>query len=355
LGTAAFADVDFTQTNLVSDLAGEAAHQDTNLVNPWGIVIAAGAPIWIADNGTGLSTVYSGSGNILPLVVKVAPPGGGSSSAPTGIIFNGTAAFGGSTFLFATEDGTISGWSGGSSSILEVDSSPSGAVYKGLAAGVNSSSQSQLYAANFHSGNVDVFNSSFSPVTIPGGFTDPNLPGGYAPFDIQNINGELYVTYALQDSTKHDDVPGLGHGFVDVYTTDGVLVKRLITDDVLNSPWGLAIAPASFGSFANDLLVGNFGDGMIHAYDPVSGKFIGTFNDSKGNPLAIEGLWGLALGTGDFGTSKNALYFTAGIPGPSGMVEDHGLFGSLVPVPEPGYYGLTALVAAALFFVKRRA
>ena len=337
----------FYQTNLTSDLPGVAQVTDPNLVNPWGIAFSGTSPIWVADNGTGLSTVYNGAGQpfpiATPIVVTVPPPSGGTPpSAPTGIVFTNTG-FGGSHFIFATEDGTISAWTSGSNAVREADNSGSGAVYKGLAR-----VGTTLYAANFNSGNIDVFDTNFASTTAPGGFTDPNLPAGYAPFDIQNINGLLYVTYAKQDADKKDDVAGPGNGFVDIFDANGVLQKRLISNGPLNSPWGLAIAPAVFGAFGNDLLVGNFGDGTINAFDPVSGNFLGALTDASNNPIVIDGLWGLAFGNGANGASTNALYFTAGIPGPD-QIEDHGLFGDIQQVPEPT--SLLTCAGALLLFL----
>ncbi len=320
----------FFQTNL-----------DPKLVNPWGIAFGPTTPIWISDNKTGFSTLYNGAGQPFPigspLQVTIPPPSGGQPpSAPTGIVFNSGTDFAGSHFIFATEDGTIAAWTSGSTAIREVDNSASGAVYKGLAR-----VGGMLYGANFNSGKVDVFNSNFAPITVPGGFTDPNLPSGYAPFNVQNINGLLYVTFAKQDAGKHDDVSGPGNGFVDIFDTNGVLQKRLISNGALNSPWGLALAPAGFGSFGGDLLVGNFGDGTINAFDPANGTFLGALKDANGNPIVNEGLWGLAFGNGAQGTSTTALYFTAGIPGPD-SVEDHGLFGDIQAVPEPASLGTVA-------------
>lgn len=330
----------FIQTNLVSDLPGVAAHQDPNLVNPWGIVAGPTTPFWISDNGTGLSTLYDGTGAKIPLVVPIQPSG----SAPTGVVFNGTAGFGHSPFIFATENGTIAAWNGGASATTQVPSTP-GSVYKGLA--LNNTS-SLLYAANFGLGRVDVFTNSFTATTVPGGFTDSTLPAGYAPFDIHNLNGKLYVTYALQDSAHHDDVAGAGHGFVDVFDYNGNLQQRLVTKGDLNSPWGLAVAPSNFGPFGGDLLVGNFGDGMIHAYNADTGALIGTLDDGSGNPLSIQGLWGLTFGNGAHSQGVDTLFFTAGIPGP-GAVEDHGLYGAIDPSPEPATAALLlcALIAGA--------
>ena len=324
----------FFQTNLTSDLAGVAPNQDSKLMNPWGIAFGPTTPIWISDNKTGFSTVYNGAGQpfpiLSPLQVTIPPPAGGQPpAAPTGIVFNSGTDFAGSHFIFATEDGAIAAWTSGSNAVLEADNSPAGTVYKGLAR-----IGGMLYATDFHGGKVDVFNSSFAQVTVSGGFTDPNLPAGYAPFNIENINGMLYVTFAKQDADKHDDVSGPGNGFVDVFDSNGVLQKRLISNGPLNSPWGLALAPSGFGSFGGDLLVGNFGDGTINAFDPGSGTFLGVLKDANGHPIVNEGLWGLAFGNGAQGASTSALYFTAGIPGPD-SVEDHGLFGDIQAVPEP--------------------
>ncbi len=264
-------------------------------------------------------------------------------SGPTGIVFNSTSDFvvgHGNTspalFIFATEDGTISAWNGsaGNNAVLEVDNTNTdpntSPVYKGLAL-ASTGSANFLYATNFRDGTVDVFDTNFTKVTLGqngfGTFTDPNLPAGYAPFGIQNINGNLYVTYALQDSAKHDDVKGAGHGFVDVYNPNGVLVQRLISQGALNSPWGLAVAPANFGTFSNDLLVGNFGDGTINAFNLNTGAFLGTLVNATNTPLAINGLWGLAFGNNATAGSANTLFFASGLND-----EANGLFGSLSAV-----------------------
>ncbi len=336
----------YVQTNLTSDLPGVAAHQDPNLVNPWGIVASPTSPFWISDNHSGLSTLYNGTGAALPLVVTIPPPVGGSGpAAPTGIVFNSTAGFSGAHFIFDTEDGTLASWSAGTSAILQATSAP-GSVYKGLAIG-GSGSASMLFAANFGLGRVDVFDSNFKPTTVAGSFKDNTIPAGYAPFNIQNINGNLYVTYALQDAAKHDDVRGPGHGFIDVFDTGGNLVRRLTSQGALNSPWGLALAPAGFGAFGGDLLVGNFGDGRINVYDPGSAAFLGMLDGAGGAPIAVEGLWGLSFGNGVFGQNPRTLYFTAGIPG-SGKVEDHGLFGSLASTATPEPSSATLLGAAGM-------
>lgn len=334
--------------NLVSDLPGVAAHVDPNLVNPWGLTRSPTSPWWVADNGTGVSTLYDGSGAARPLVVTIPPaPGNPPPSAPTGTVFNGTASFGGARFIFSTEEGTIAAWPN-AGPIAPLQAAVPGAIYKGLAIG-NDGARDLLYATDFHGGKVDVFNSAFALTNVPGGFTDPNLPAGYAPFGIQNIGGKLYVTYALQDADGEDDVPGAGHGFVDVFDTSGNLLRRFASDDTLNSPWGLALAPSDFGEFSNDLLVGNFGDGTISAFDPATSSFVGQLADSLGNLLEIDGLWALQFGGGPGSASgaANRLYFTAGIDD-----ENHGLFG-LIAVPEPSSAALL-LAGLAAFGLRRR-
>jgi uncharacterized protein (TIGR03118 family) len=344
----------YIQTNLTSDIPGMASHTDPNLANPWGIVAGPTTPFWINNNHTGVSAIYNGSGTPLPLVVSIPAPGGGPG-APTGIVFNGSSGFGGSHFIFDTEDGTLASWSGGASAVIQA-TSPSGSVYKGLAMG-STASGDMLYAANFGAGRVDVFDSNFKPVTLaPGAFTDSTLPSGFAPFNVQNINGNLYVTYAKQDPAHEDDVPGPGNGFVDVFDTSGNLIRHFASQGALNSPWGLVLAPSKFGPFGGDLLVGNFGDGMINAYDPTTGAFLGSLDDPHGAPISVAGLWGLSFGNGSFGQDVNKLYFTAGIPGPNGAVEDHGLFGSFTATPEPGSLALlgTASLFATALGIRRR-
>jgi uncharacterized protein (TIGR03118 family) len=338
---AAFAKADadpfYQQTNLVSDLTGVAQFTDPNLVNSWGLVHGPTTPWWVADNGTGVSTLYNGGGVKLPLTVTVPTPmdsHAGTTSAPTGVIFNGNGGFNvsqngtsfSSVFIFDTEDGTISGWNPGfsdrSHAVLAVDRSNvgKGAVYKGLAIGSNSSGMF-IFATNFRFGTIEMFDSNFHLVRS---FTDHRLPQSYAPFGIQNIGGKLYVTFAKQNAKKHDDVAGAGHGFVDVFDTDGNLISRLIARGSLNSPWGLALAPANFGQFSNDLLVGNFGDGHINAFDPDTGAFLGQLADQHGNSIMIDGLWSLQFGGGPNAGASNELFFTAGIDG-----EAHGLFGKI--------------------------
>lgn len=323
----------YLQHNLVADTPGVADVTDPNLVDAWGISESSTSPFWISDNGTGLTTLYNTSGAIIPLVVTIAPPKGQTSAAaPSGQVYNNTQAFvlangKPASFIFVTEDGTVSAWNGGAETTLEVDNSASGAVYKGVALGANASGP-LLYAANFNAGTVDVFNGTFAPAKTEGSFTDPNLPAGYAPFNIANLNGNLYVTYAVQDAMKHDDVAGPGNGIVDIFDMDGNYLKRLISNGPLNSPWGMAIAPSGFGAFGGALLVGNFGDGWINAFDPNAGTMLGSLQDIRGNTIAIDGLWGIIFGNGGSGGDANTLYFTAGPD-----KEQHGLFGSLAAAP----------------------
>ncbi len=325
----------YQQTNLVSDLPNIAAWMDTNLKNSWGIAFPPGGPFWIADNGTGLSTLYKGDGTPLPLVVTIPPPMGAMGpSAPSGLVFNGTGDFvvsengkmGPSLFIFDTEDGTISGWNFGvdlTNAILAVDNSQSGAVYKGLALAMTRSGK-RLYATNFRSGWVEIYDSKFHLI---GSFTDMTVPPRYAPFGIQNINGMLFVTFAEQNAQRHDDLAGLGHGFVDVFDTDGNIVRRFASRGKLNSPWGVAVAPPTFGTFANKILIGNFGDGRISAFDPRTGMFLGQVLDQNGIILSINRLWSLTRG-GGLGSTTNDFFFTAGLND-----EADGLFGKLTPVP----------------------
>jgi uncharacterized protein (TIGR03118 family) len=333
----------YVQHNLVSDVPGLADQTDPNLVNPWGISMSATSPFWISNNHAGVTSVYDGQGKKAPtanpLVVRIPVPSGGNPpAAPTGQAFNDTQGFvvngKPAPFIFVTEDGTISAWSPAAdpaNAIVMVDNSAAGAVYKGVAL-ADTSNGPMLYAANFNAGTIDVFDGNFSPVISAGAFTDPNLPGGFAPFNVQRIGRKLYVTYAMQNDTKHDDVAGAGNGFVDVFDVAGTLVGRLVSNGPLNSPWGLALAPGNFGDFSNVLLVGNFGDGAINAFDPCSGEYLGALQDASGAKILISGLWGLSFGNGRGAGDAITLYFTAGIAG-SGTVEDHGLFGSIALAP----------------------
>ena len=341
----------YVQTNLVSNIPGRAAHPDPDLQNPWGMSFSNGSPFWVSDNGTGLSTLYNGLGVKSGLVVSIPLPTGGPS-APTGQVFNNTGSFqlsngGNASFLFATEDGTIAGWNGaaGTTAITMVDRSQN-ASYKGLAI-AGSGASARLYAANFATGTVDVFDGSFAP--IAGGFVDPGLPAGYAPFNVQNIGGNIVVTYAVVGPTG-DDVAGPGNGVVDVYDVNGNLLRRVSSGGALNSPWGVALAPGSFGPFGGALLVGNFGDGTINAFDFFSGALLGTLMDGGGNPIVNDGLWAIAFGNHSATSDPNSLYLTAGLND-----EADGLFARISMTPEPGSLLLMATgLGVVLIGVKRR-
>jgi len=323
----------YHQRNLVADRPGHAAATDPNLVNAWGLSFGPSTPAWVADNGTDVSTLYSGAVNgsipvIAPLVVSI--PGG----APTGIVFNPTdgfvlhngAASAPARFIFDSEAGTVTAWSPNvpPSTEAQLIATTPGAIYKGLALATTRKHGTLLYAADFHGAKIDVWNDQFRPVTLPGAFVDGGLPAGFAPFNIQELGGRLYVAYAKQDADAEDEAAGPGLGFVDVYNTKGRLLKRLVSQGNLNAPWGLAIAPRHFGGFGGDLLVGNFGDGKINVYDPRSGRFQGQLTNQDGNPIQIDGLWALRFGNGTFGT-PNGLLFSAGIGD-----EEHGLLGEIV-------------------------
>jgi len=318
----------YTQTNLVSDQPGVAQTMDPNLVNPWGMSRSATSPIWVSDNGTDVATLYNGDVNGSPVGIQglvVSIPGG----APTGQVFNDVSttnptAFNlpGTTtaarFMFIGEDGDLSAWAGGTAATLVHHTDD--AIYKGLAI-AHSPSGPMLLAANFGAHKIDVFDSAFNLVDSAGMFSDPTLPADYAPFNVAEIGGQIFVTYALKGG--EDDIAGPAHGFVDVYTTSGAWVKRFASHGVLNSPWGITTAPANFGQFSNDLLIGNFGDGRIHAFDPNTGEVLGTLRGTSGVPLVIDGLWGLI--TGDPGAGGvDSVWFAAGPDD-----ESHGLLGTL--------------------------
>jgi uncharacterized protein (TIGR03118 family) len=321
--------------NLVADQPGIADHTDPNLVNPWGNGFSAGSPFWIGDNGTGVSTLYDGTGTATALVVEIPAAGGGANGPVSGVIVNSvTTAFllapgKQSQFMFCSEDGVISGWNSSVDAThakVLLDNSKNNAVYKGMAMG-STTAGPVLYVANFNSGKVEVYDANMNPIATAGAFTNAAVPAGFAPFDVQVINAKVFVVYAKPDSEKHDDVAGPGNGYVSVYDLSGNLLQSLIAAGNLNSPWGLAIAPATFGDFGGALLVGNFGDGKINAYNPATGVLMGTLNDREGNPIVIPGLWSLNFGNGSKSDAAT-LYFTSG---PND--ESDGLLGSVQAAP----------------------
>ena len=329
----------FSMSALVSDGAVTAATTDANLINPWGIVFAPGAPVWIANNATETSTLYDGTGTKVPLIVSL-PAGLNGSADATGIVFNSSGtdfvvASGNlsapARFIFDGEGGTILGWSptvDATHAVIAYDDGAGGAVYKGLAI-ANDGTANHLYATDFHNGKVDVFDKTFAKVTVAGGFTDPTLPAGYNPFGIQavQISGQtrIVVTYAQKDPASNDEVDGAGLGLVDVFDTSGTLVTHLVAvGGALNAPWGVALAPANFGTLSNMLLIGNFADGIIHGYDPATGVPAGALEDSNGQPIATPGLWGMAFGNGARNQPTTTLYFAAGIAS-----EADGLYGRI--------------------------
>lgn len=305
-------------------------HVDPDLVNPWGIAFNPFGFVWVADNGTGKATLYDGHGVKQMPVVTI--PGG----KPTGIVFSGSPTDfvepngKPARFLFATEGGTIAAWNPDDHDtavvvIPEVSADP---IFKGIALGANGTA-ARLFAADFHNAKVAVWDASFKPVTLSStAFRDTHVPDGYAPFGIQNLNGDIWVTYAKQDGDKEDEIAGAGFGFVDVFDASGKLVRRVVSHHGLNAPWGITLAPAGFGIFGNRLLIGNFGDGTISAYDAATGEFLGRLQRAIGRPLVIDGLWGLAFGNGLEHQATDTLFFAAG-PGD----EQHGLYGTIKPVP----------------------
>ena len=352
----------YKQTNLVSDIMGMAPVHDPNLVNPWGITRSpTGSPWWVSNNNSGTSTLYSGTGQIIPIngtgTVTIPPPKNaspGTQATPTGVVFNRSADFvlpngNPAVFMFCTEDGTISGWNGGQNAVLQVDNSDNGsangAVYKGMTSGeVNG--KRFLYVTNFHSGKVEVYDTNFKPVHLNEDAFDPDgdgdhegddrgaerIPRGFAPFNIQNIGGTLFVTYAKQDAARHDDVRGDGLGFVHIFTPSGRQIGHLQHGTWMNAPWGVVWTTRDFGEFSNAILVGNFGSGKIAAFNGFTFKFMGFLKDPNDAILAIDGLWSLTFGNdgdpaqGGAGPA-NTLFFTAGI-----QDEQHGLFGTITPV-----------------------
>jgi uncharacterized protein (TIGR03118 family) len=327
--------------NLVSDLPNTADYVDKNLTNPWGIASSATGPFWFGNNHSGTSTLADTSGAPVALIVSVPSPGM-APGALTGVVFNGTSSFlvadaKPASFLFCTEDGTLAGWNGSVNATqakILVNNSAAKAVYKGCALG-GTAAAPLLYAANFQAGTIDVFGGDFKPIQDPTAFKNAAVPAGFAPFNVQNLGGTLYVTYAKQGSSKMDDVAGPGNGYVASFDMSGKLFMTVVSQGPLNSPWGLAIAPAGFGDFGGSLLVGNFGDGTIHAFNASTGALMGVLNDTTGKAITITGLWALQVGNGGRGGDAASLYFTAGSPGPNGeAVETHGLFGSIQSAPS---------------------
>ena len=327
----------YVQTNLTSDIPGLAPTADPNLKNPWGMSFGPNTPFWVSDQVTGVATLYNAAGVPQALVVTTPPtPGPG----PTGQVFVGGLGFtignggGPATFVFATLAGTIDAWNGGTSAIIQATTP--GAVYTGLAVG-----GTKLYAADTVGvGRIDVFNNLFQPTTVAGSFIDPNVPSGFTPYNIQTVNGKLYVEYAQRGS------PG---GFVGVFDLNGNLLQH-IADPHFNSPWGITLAPATFGQFGGDLLVGNFGDGKINAFNPATGAFLGTLSDATGNPIVNSGLWSLQFRDPASSFDPNALFFTAGIND-----ERDGLIGKISVAPEPATLQLMAVGVLVVGLYRRLA
>jgi uncharacterized protein (TIGR03118 family) len=337
----------YLQTVLVSNVANGSATVDPNLVDPWGVSFSATSPFWVSDHLSGKATLYTGAGAVNSTVVTI-PPGAASAAGalgrPTGQVKPATttpASFvlpsnsKAASFIFATDDGTISAWNGGTAAIVQIDNSALKAVYKGLAVGTSAAGQT-LYAANFRSGKIEAYNSAWAPTILAGTFTDPAVPSGFAPFNIWNLNNSLYVTWAKQDVNQFLDVAGAGNGYVSIFDLNGNLLTHLISGGVLNSPWGVAIAPPVWGAFGGDVLVGNFGDGKINAFNPTTGAPLGALQDMNGNPITISGLWALVFGNGGSGGDVKTLYFTAGQPGTLIVVGPpsvaRGQLGSLAPL-----------------------
>ena len=329
----------YDQTNLVSDVPGLAAVTDPDLQNPWGLARSASSPWWVSDNGTGKSTLYHADGIKQALVVTIPPAS--PTSAPTGVVFHSGTGFNvpGTTtpavFIFATEDGTVAAWSSGANAVLTPINHPGSANYKGLALATFNGNQ-LLYLANFETGTVDVYNSTWGSASVPGMFVDNELPSGYVPFNVQNIGGNLFVTYAFKKDGDEDEDHGRGLGYVDEFDSGGHLLMRLQHGPWMDAPWGVAMSPANFGLFSDNILVGQFGSGEIAAFDPNTGEFLGRLHGDRGN-LVIDGLWAIAFGGGVNTTNDgqtNELFFTAGIDD-----EAHGLFGKLTALANESEQG----------------
>jgi uncharacterized protein (TIGR03118 family) len=329
----------YAQRNLVSDGFVPAEHVDPHLVNAWGVAFNPFGFVWVSDADAAVSTLYDGDGNPQSLVVDIPTPTDATGGEPTGISFNGSSGFvvsngttsGPSRFLFATAQGVIAGWSPAvdtTHAMRAVDRSSVSANYKGLTLSGGGNGQ-LLYATDFYNARVDVFDANFQLVALPAGaFVDAGIPLGFAPFGIQAIGGDIYVTYAKQDATKTEDVTGPGLGFVDVYSPNGKLIRRFASRGGLNAPWGIALAPAGFGGSANTLLIGNFGNGRINTFDVKTARPMGALRGADGLPLEIEGLWAIVFGNGFVHQPVDTLFFSAGPDD-----EEHGLYGRLDPLP----------------------
>jgi len=351
---AAFAQ-QYNRTDLVSSIPGDGTNplngHDTQLVNSWGLTRSAASAFWISDNGTGLATVYNGVGNKTLTVTIPVPSGVNQHSSPTGVVANGTRDFAlpGSTaakFIFVTEEGTIAAWNGGAAAVIVKDNSGKRAVYKGCTI-AEWNGKHFLYVTNFQSGEIEVYDSTFQPVNLDpeafrkdrnendrdfdhdrNGDDDVRDHRDFAPFNVQAIGTNLYVTYAKQDAARKDEVDGAGLGFVNIFTPGGKRLARLQSGPWFNAPWGIALAPGEFGEFSHSLLVGMFGSGQIAAFNPVNGRFLGLMKKSDNSTLTIDGLWALVFGAGNANSGAyNTLFFTAG---PNN--ENDGTFGTLVPV-----------------------
>ena len=321
----------YAQSNLVGNLAGVGNHTDNQLTNPWGIAFIAGQPFWIANNNGGTSTLYDAQGNKQAgtIGIPVASVNPCPTGCPTGIVANSTADFGGADFIFDTEDGIVASWAAGANAVVAKDNSAAAAVYKGLAL-LNNGTGTFLLAANFRTGQIDVLDRNFLVAALAGSFTDPTLPAGFAPHGVKVIGNQVYVAYAMQDAAKHDAVPGAGSGVVDIFDQNGNFVKTFASGGTLNAPWGVVQAPATFGTLSNAILVGNFGDGTISAFNANTGAAMGQMMDSNNVAIKNAGLWDLVFGAGGTG-DPNTLYLTAG-----GSDQTHGLFATIVPAAAAG-------------------
>jgi uncharacterized protein (TIGR03118 family) len=350
----ATANAQYGQVNLVSNIPGFAATTDPLLRNPWGISFGNATPFWVSDANAGVATLYNGLGVKSALVVTIPGPGGGAPGVPTGQVFNNANSFSlgngaNASFIFASATGNIAAWNGaaGTTALNEVIGAQ-GSSFTGLAI-AGSGATARLYAANFGMGTVDVYDGSFAPVSVAGAFVDPNLPAGYSPFNVQNVGGNIVVTYAVVDPATGEDLAGAGNGIVDVYDQNGALIRRVSSGGALNSPWGVALAPSAFGPFGGALLIGNLGDGTINAFDFFTGAMLGTLSDVNGNPIVNDGLWGIQFGNHSATSDPNSLYIAAGLND-----ETDGLFARITATPEPGSLALLATGLGAMLVGRKR-